>query len=71
MNETVVLGKRRAAADTKTLNSTEIFRSLLSSRGFFSPALVVLDVPVVRVVRPVRYPPAVVRHHDEGVRQVA
>lgn len=26
---------------------------------------------MVRVVRPVRYPPAVVRHHDEGVRQVA
>ena len=38
---------------------------------WFSPAFVVLDVAMVRVVRPVRYPPAVVRYQDEGVRQVA
>lgn len=44
----------------------------LPSEGFLlvSPALVILDVPVVRVVRPVRYPPAMVRNHDKGVRQV-
>ena len=36
----------------------------------FSPAFVVVDVAMVRVVRPVRYPPAVVRYQDERVRQV-
>lgn len=35
-----------------------------------SPALVVLDMSVVGVVGPVRYPPAVVGDHDEGVRQM-
>lgn len=37
----------------------------------FSPAFVVIDVAMVRVVRTVRYPPAVVRYEDKRVRQVA
>lgn len=35
-----------------------------------APALVVLYVAVVGVVCPVRYPPAVVGHHDERMGQV-
>lgn len=49
-------------------------RTKLRTRIFemwFSPAFVVIDVAMVRVVRPVRYPPAVVRYQDERVRQVA
>lgn len=54
----------------KRLILRKIVRRLFSC-FFLSPALVILHMPVVRVVRPVRYPPAVVRDHDKGVRQVA
>lgn len=64
MNQMVGVEKSTAA------NTSKEYRSTFGITRFFSPALVILDVPVVRVVRSVRYSPAVVRDHDEGVRQV-
>lgn len=48
-----------------------IQRSCVSQLRNASPALIVLDVAVVSMVGSVRYPPAVVGHHDERVGKVA